>query len=103
MGRSISLEDAQRSLVELIERMPEACDEPISIKVDDETVALLVDSHYFKLLQRLWDRHVAALRDTQEYNADVDSDEIYREVTRATEEVRQEQHERRNAAVTRLE
>jgi hypothetical protein len=103
MGRSIAIKEAQRRLPELIDQVAAKRDEPIAVVADDQAVLLLVDPHHYQLLRRLWERHMQAIRDTQEHNADVDPCEIYREVTEVVEEVRQEQYERRQASATRLD
>jgi hypothetical protein len=103
MRRSIPIEEAQQRLRDLIAEVAAQRDEPIAVCADEQDVLLLVDPHHYKLLRRLWDRHMQAIRDTQEHNADVDPREFERIVTEAVEEVRQAQYEQRQASATRLD
>lgn len=91
----VTKEEVRTRLDEILHDLT-ASAEAIEIEDSGETVAVLLSPEEYKRYRR--ERAWEAIRKLQARNAHRDPDEVYREVTKIVEEVRQELYEERLAA-----
>jgi prevent-host-death family protein len=70
--------------------------EPVMISGESGDDAVLISVDEYRQIARMKERAWEVVREIRERNADQDPDEIYRDVTRAVEEVRRERNARRS-------
>jgi PHD/YefM family antitoxin component YafN of YafNO toxin-antitoxin module len=96
MVRTITVQDAERNFADLLSGIDETKEMAV---VDDvgNPVAFVISPEEFLAVRR--ERAWALIRQVQDRNADQGPDDVLDDVTKAVEEVRQEQHARAHAAM----
>ncbi len=72
--------------------------EPVIVERRGRAMAVLISPEDYALLEREKQRSFDVVQRIQERNADASPDEVLRDVTEVVEQVRQEQHDKRQSA-----
>jgi prevent-host-death family protein len=98
MVRTVTAQEAEKNFRDVLGHLA-ADREPVVVEDRGEPVAVVISPDDFARFRR--DREAdgwAVVRELREANADKDPDEVYEDITRIVEEVRQEMHDERQRA-----
>lgn len=91
--RIMSVRDARANFSELLGSVYYT-NNPIVLEKKGKTVAVIVSPTHFKQLEKIKAEGWAVIDELRARNADKDPDEVYKEVTKIVEEVRQEVYDK---------
>jgi len=91
--RTMSVRDARANFSELLGSVYYT-NNPIVVEKKGKTVAVVVSPVQFKQLEKIKAEGWAVIDELRARNTGKDPDEVYREVTKITEEVRQEMYDK---------
>jgi prevent-host-death family protein len=74
---------------------------PVVVEKKGKTVAVMVSPRQFRQLEKIKDEGWAVIDEIRTRNKDKDPDEVYKEVTKIVEEVRQEMYDREQKKLKR--
>ena len=96
MKRTLTVTEAASRLPSLLDEVRRT-KEAVVIVGDSGDEAVLVGAGEYRQIERMKERAWDLVKEIRERNADFDSEEIYRDVTRVVDEVRQEEREQQEA------
>lgn len=91
--RIMSVRDARANFSELLGSVYYT-NNPIVVEKKGKTVAVVVSPVHFKQLEKIKAEGWAVIDELRARNTDKDPDEVYREVTKIVEEVRQDMYDK---------
>ena len=91
--RTMSVRDARANFSELLGSVYYT-NNPIVVEKKGKTVAVVVSPEQFRQLEKIKAEGWAVIDELRARNKDKDPDEVYREVTKIVEEVRQEMYDK---------
>lgn len=91
--KAMSVRDARANFSELLGSVYYT-NNPVVVQKKGKTVAVVVSPVQFRQLEKIKAEGWAVIDELRARNADKDPDEVYREVTKTVEEVRQEMYDK---------